>query len=107
MQTKTKLIKGSLFSIAVAVCISLLSCSEKEQKVYHVGILTDYSPFMVIADNFKAGMEELGYIEGENIVYDLQIKDFDPEAKSSRQAIYKGQSRPDFYLPNRSKRYRL
>ena len=67
----------------VAVCICLGGCSEKEQKVYHVGILTDFSPFLIIADSFKAEMAQLGYIEGENIIYDLQIKDFDPEGQKT------------------------
>lgn len=49
-----------LFLITAAVCISILGCSEKKEKVYHVGILTDFSPFMIIADNFKAHMAELG-----------------------------------------------
>ncbi|KPJ73271.1 hypothetical protein AMJ48_02295, partial [Parcubacteria bacterium DG_74_1] len=34
------------------------------------------------ADGFKAGMAELGYIEGQNIIYDLQETDFD-------MAVYK------------------
>jgi putative ABC transport system substrate-binding protein len=83
MHKKAKLLIGSSLLIAVAVCISLSSCSEKEPKVYRVGILTDYSPFLAIADGFKAGMAELGYKEGENIVYDLQIKDFDPEGQKT------------------------
>jgi putative ABC transport system substrate-binding protein len=81
MHKKVELFISSLLLMTVAVCIGLSSCSEKEPKVYHVGILTDYSPFMAIADGFKAGMTELGYKEGENIVYDVQIKDFDPEGQ--------------------------
>ncbi|MFC1494497.1 ABC transporter substrate-binding protein [Thermodesulfobacteriota bacterium] len=83
MRKKTILLISSLLLITVAGLISLPGCSEKKQKVYHVGILTDFSPFMIIADSFKAGMAELGYIEGENIVYDLQIKDFDPEGQKA------------------------
>jgi putative ABC transport system substrate-binding protein len=83
MHKKIKFLISSLLLITVAVCISLSSCSEKKQKVYHVGILTGYSPFMIIADSFKAGMVELGYIEGKNIVYDIQIKDFDPEGQKT------------------------
>lgn len=67
----------------LAVMVSLLSCTEPTPKVYRVGIVTDFSPFMIIADNFKAGMTELGYIEGKNIVYDLQVKDFDPEGQKA------------------------
>lgn len=71
----------SLLLITVAACIFVFSCSEQKQKIYRVGILTDFSPFVIIADSFKEGLAKLGYIEGENIVYDLQIKDFDPEGE--------------------------
>ncbi len=67
--------------IMVTVCISLSGCSGKKQKVYHVGIVTDYSPFMIVADSFKSNMSDLGYIEGKNIVYDIQIKHLDPEGE--------------------------
>jgi putative ABC transport system substrate-binding protein len=83
MHKKTKFLISSLLLITAAVCISLSSCSGKKQKVYHVGILTDYSPFMVIADGFKSSMVELGYIEGKNIVYDIQIKHLDPEGQKT------------------------
>jgi len=83
MHKKNKFFISSLLLITVAVCISLSSCSEEKEKVYRVGMLTDYSPFLIIADSFKAEMVELGYIEGENIVYDLQIKDFDPEGQKA------------------------
>ena len=72
-----------LLLMTVAVSICLLSCSEPKQKVYRVGILTDFSPFVIIADNFKAGMTELGYIEDKNITYDIQVKDFDPEGQKA------------------------
>lgn len=76
-----------LIIITVAAFICFFSCSEQKQKVYRVGIVTDYSPLMIIGDSFKAGMAELGYIEGKNIVYDLQVKDFDPEGQ--KEAVKK------------------
>jgi len=82
MNKKMKLLICGLFLITIAICISLISCSEK-QKVYHVGIVTDYSPFIVVADSFRASMAELGYIEGENIAYDIQIKHLDPEGQKA------------------------
>jgi putative ABC transport system substrate-binding protein len=48
------------------------SCSEKEPKVYRVGIVSGIEAFANIADGFKAKMAKLGYIEGKNIVYDFQ-----------------------------------
>jgi len=69
--------------IMVLLCIGFCSCSGKKEKVYHVGIVTDYSPFKIIADSFESGMVDLGYIEGKNIVYDIQIKHLDPEGEKT------------------------
>jgi putative ABC transport system substrate-binding protein len=48
--------------------------------VYHVGILSGTSDFLPIGDGFRAKMTELGYVEGKNIVYDVQNADADPVA---------------------------
>ena len=53
-------------------------CGEKA-KVYKVGILCGLDYIAAIPDGFKAKMTELGYAEGENIVYDLQRTNFEPE----------------------------
>jgi len=50
----------------------------KTQKVYHVAMLSGSDAFVTIADGFKAKMTELGYVEGENIVYDFQKLNADP-----------------------------
>jgi putative ABC transport system substrate-binding protein len=48
-----------------------------------VGVLVGL-PFVAdIVDGFKAGMAELGYVEGENIVYDVQATEFDMEVYRS------------------------
>jgi putative tryptophan/tyrosine transport system substrate-binding protein len=65
----------------VTLLMFLLSggCAKQEaQKVYHVGILSGVESFFPAVDNFKAKMTELGYIEGQNIVYDLRRLDDDP-----------------------------
>jgi putative tryptophan/tyrosine transport system substrate-binding protein len=49
-----------------------------QNKIYHVGILSGVDAFANIADGFKSKMTELGYIEGKNIVYDLQKVNADP-----------------------------
>jgi putative ABC transport system substrate-binding protein len=67
-----------LISLVVG-CVLLSGCGKKTQKVYRVGILCSFEPFINIADGFKAKMTDLGYIEGKNIVYDLQIAHMDPE----------------------------
>lgn len=60
---------------AILVCLLALTllvsgCVTKKPKVYRVGILQVSGSFVVIADGFKAKMTELGYVEGQNIVYD-------------------------------------
>jgi putative ABC transport system substrate-binding protein len=50
---------------------------------YKVGILVGLDFTAPIAEGFKAGMTELGYIEGENITYDVQITNFDIAAYQS------------------------
>lgn len=42
------------------------------EKVYHVGVLNALDYFSPAIDGFKQRMTELGYIEGTNIVYDIQ-----------------------------------
>jgi putative ABC transport system substrate-binding protein len=66
----------------VAVLALLLGgcCKKEEPKVYHVGVLSGLSFVADITDGFKEGMAELGYVEGENIVYDVQATEFDMEA---------------------------
>jgi|SRR5690554_79065 len=48
-------------------------------KVHKVGILCGLEYIAAIADGFQGKMSELGYVEGENIVYDLRRVDFDME----------------------------
>lgn len=57
--------------VAFFLMITLGSGCVKE-KVYHVGILSGLDYVLAISDGFKAQMEKLGYIEGENIIYDLR-----------------------------------
>ncbi len=87
-QIKSK--KQILFLILlVVVCVFLSSCGEKTQKekVYRVGILCGLDYIGIIPDSFKAKMTELGYIEGENIAYDIQRTNFEPEKE--RQILEK------------------
>jgi putative tryptophan/tyrosine transport system substrate-binding protein len=62
---------GALCLIFGGLFLFLSGCSP-EAKTYRVGIVSSLSAFNAIADGFKDGMTELGYIEGENITYDFQ-----------------------------------
>ena len=60
-----------LFVIGI-VGLLLGACQGTEKKVYHIGMLSGLNTLNDIADGFKAKMAELGYIEGENVIYDFQ-----------------------------------
>jgi putative ABC transport system substrate-binding protein len=68
-----------LVVLLVAICLLLGSCSEKKPKVYRVGILCGLDYIATIPDSFKSKMTELGYIEGKNIIYDMQRTNFEPD----------------------------
>jgi putative ABC transport system substrate-binding protein len=80
MQDKRLLLIG-----IVLIGLLLHGCNQKP-KVYHVGILSGLDFFTNTADGFKDKMAELGYVEGKNIVYDVQKTNFD-------MAVYKSISR--------------
>jgi putative ABC transport system substrate-binding protein len=68
--------------IVVVILVTILSgCSGAQQsKVYRVGILSGLDAFSAAIDGFQAKMTELGYVEGENIVYDIERTNVDIEA---------------------------
>jgi len=61
----------------------LSGCGTPEPKVYRVGVLSGLDFVAAITDGFKEGMTGLGYVEGENIVYDVQQTNFDIAAYRS------------------------
>ena len=71
--------KSIWFTIVLFVIIGSLllsGCGQDEPDVYHVGILSGFDfPGDSVEDGFKDAMTELGYVEGENIIYDLQETD--------------------------------
>jgi putative ABC transport system substrate-binding protein len=58
------------FIMLFVVCVLLCGCRGKKQKVYRVGIISGLEVFSSTTDGYIAGLAELGYKEGENIVYD-------------------------------------
>jgi putative tryptophan/tyrosine transport system substrate-binding protein len=79
-QRKTQNVPALLTWLLV-VTIVLSGCSQAQQsKVYRVGILSGLDAFAPAVDGFKAKMTELGYVEGENIVYDVQSTNVDIDA---------------------------
>lgn len=64
--------KRLLCILAIFFLLIILSSGCGKKRVYQVGILSGLDYILMITDGFKAQMTELGYIEGENIVYDLR-----------------------------------
>jgi len=59
-------------TLVIMICVFLIGCGGKKTKVYRVGILSGAGAFVNIKDSLKDGMTKLGYVEGKNIVYDVQ-----------------------------------
>jgi len=71
-----------ILTLLVVICGALSGCGEKKEKVYRVGIMSEFvEGFVPIADGFKARMTELGYADGKNITYDIQIENMDPSQR--------------------------
>jgi putative tryptophan/tyrosine transport system substrate-binding protein len=64
--------------VLLSMALLLAGCAEKH-KVYHVGILSGLDNFVIIGDSFKQEMTTLGYIEGQDIVYDFQKTNYEPQ----------------------------
>jgi len=64
-----------VLSIAALVSFSGCSGKAKADKEFKVGIIAGLDYLAPVAEGFKEGMTNLGYIEGENIVYDIQSTD--------------------------------
>jgi putative ABC transport system substrate-binding protein len=70
------------FLCVIGVILLLSGCGAEKPRVYRVGVLSGLDYVADITDGFKTAMAELGYVEGENIVYDVQKTNFD-------MAVYK------------------
>lgn len=77
-QNKRSWLTTVIFVLVIGILLS--SCGAEKPKVYRVGVLSGLNFVAAITDGFKEKMTELGYIEGQNIVYDVQKTDFDLDA---------------------------
>ncbi len=77
--TRNKILYGwMILTLVIAASLVLSGCGAKKTKVYHVGVLSGLDVFAATTDGFKAKMTELGYVEGKNIVYDVQKTNAEP-----------------------------
>jgi ABC-type uncharacterized transport system substrate-binding protein len=69
----------------VMIVTLLLSGCGTQKKIYRVGILAlaGMGAFAPAVDGFKSKMAELGYVEGQNISYDIQSTEVDIAAYKS------------------------
>jgi putative tryptophan/tyrosine transport system substrate-binding protein len=71
---------GTVLTLLVLISLLLSGCAAEKPKVYRVGVLSGLEYVADITDGFKARMTELGYVEGQNVIYDVQKTDFDMAA---------------------------
>ncbi len=73
---KLQIFKGiwlvGLIGLLASLQLSACGATQAAPKVYRIGILSGVDSFIPMADGFKAKMTELGYVEGEDVTYDLQ-----------------------------------
>lgn len=70
--------------LVMTLTLILSACgAQQPPKVYRIGVLSGLDFIAGITDGFKAGMADLGYIEGQNISYDVRATNFDMEAYRS------------------------
>ena len=68
-----------MMGLLLAVVVS--GCPQQPAKINRIGVLCGLEVFATTVNGFKAKMAELGYVEGKDIVYDVQQTNFDPAAK--------------------------
>jgi putative ABC transport system substrate-binding protein len=74
----------TLLTWVVAIAMLLSACGTSQQaKTYKVGVLSGLGAFAPAVDGFKSKMAELGYVEGQNISYDVQSTNVDVDAYRS------------------------
>lgn len=71
----------SLLGWVSLIAVVVSACEGQQPKAYRVGMLCGLDVFATTVDGFKTKMTELGYIEGKQIVYDVQRTNFDPTAE--------------------------
>jgi putative ABC transport system substrate-binding protein len=75
---KQRIGKTLVVILVLILCgLGLTGCSKP--KVYKIGVLSGLDFIAPITDGLKEGLTALGYIEGENIIYDVQKTNFDME----------------------------
>jgi len=67
-----------IIALWILLIIITQGCISKGTKIYRVGILCGIDSVSPTIGGFKSKMDELGYHEGKNILYDIHKINFDP-----------------------------
>jgi putative ABC transport system substrate-binding protein len=74
----------TMLGVLLVAALLLNGCSALQaKKTYRVGVLSGLDAFAPAVEGFKTQLAQLGYVEGENIVYDIQSTNVDVEAYQS------------------------
>lgn len=68
--------KGWMLFALITMLLSGCVSPTPQPKPYRVGILAGVPSVAQVVEGFRTGMTDLGYIEGEDIFYDVQIVNF-------------------------------
>ncbi len=69
----------SLVMILLIALVCFFKCTDGP-KVYRIGVICDLKFFEDTFDGFKQKMNDLGYVEGKNVVYDIQYSNSNIQA---------------------------
>lgn len=61
--------RWAILAGAVVLSLVLTACGGAKPKTYTIGVVSPSANLVYVVENFKAGLTELGYVEGENITY--------------------------------------
>ena len=68
------------FLLSTILALFLFGCNDKESHSLRIGILGGIGPKGPSIAGFIKGMSDAGYVEGENVDYDIRTPDFDLDA---------------------------
>ena len=75
------------YSLLIGIFLIILFGCGKRHRVYKIGVLCGLEFFCNTVDGFREKMNELGYVENKNVLYDLQNSESD--LKKAKEILHK------------------